>query len=103
MQHVQVSTILLSIEISAHLCYAVATYVGRHAEIWSKTVSEHHLGQPNSKQNRNLAKAIAVNEKKARIKKLTKGQTFQVELSLMLVDMKGKHHKVGLQSLVSGR
>ncbi|KAJ3930484.1 MAG: hypothetical protein NXY57DRAFT_962656 [Lentinula lateritia] len=72
---------------------SVATYVGRHAEIWSKTVSEHHLGQPNSKQNRNLAKAIAVNEKKARIKKLTKGQTFQVELSLMLVDMKGKHHK----------
>ncbi|KAJ3871012.1 hypothetical protein F5051DRAFT_446772 [Lentinula edodes] len=75
---------------------SVTENIAKRADTWSKTASEHHLGQPNSKQNQNLAKAAALNDRKARLKKTTKGSTFQVELSLMFIDSKGKHQKCQL-------
>ncbi|KAJ3891845.1 hypothetical protein GG344DRAFT_76565 [Lentinula edodes] len=75
---------------------SVTEDIAKRADTWSKTASEHRLGQPNSKQNQNLAKAAALNDRKARLKKITKGLTFQVELSLMFIDSKGKDQKCQL-------
>ncbi|KAJ3978650.1 hypothetical protein F5890DRAFT_1479180 [Lentinula detonsa] len=71
----------------------VTAHINTSADAHSKTASEHRVNQPHSKQNQNLAKAAAINEKKARIKLMHKGQVIHVELSMMLIDGRGKHYK----------
>ncbi|KAE9403056.1 hypothetical protein BT96DRAFT_512449 [Gymnopus androsaceus JB14] len=79
---------------------STATHVGQHAQAFSSSASEHCLNQPKSqpkqKLNPNLLKAATVNTQKAHLKNLTKAQTIHVELSLMLLDEKGKNHKCQL-------
>ena len=81
-------------------CVSVVTHIGHRAQAFSSSASEHRLNQPKSqqkqKQNPNLIKAATFNTKKARLKNLTKAQTVHVELSLMLLDERGKNHKVCL-------
>ncbi|KAJ3783265.1 hypothetical protein GGU10DRAFT_334890, partial [Lentinula aff. detonsa] len=71
----------------------VTAHINASADAHSKTASEHRVNQPHSKQNQNLAKAAAINEKKVRIKLMHKGQVIHVELSMMLIDGRGKHYK----------